>query len=326
MATLQELVATTWEKREKKPSDLVKNNNPYLLMLNEKGNVKTIPGGSFIREPVRIDRNRYLQRIDARQEIELGSNPVMNYFDFAPKIYVIPVVMDYLEKAQNQGDAQFLDLLDERLEIADESLENGVEEDLQGDGTSYGGKGFTGIQAYFPTSTGSGSVGGLPRASFPQIKNVSVQADTYFGSATDGSNIESRLRVVKNQVILNGKGPDVLLAGEDFYNYGADSMSAKFRFTRNEKLYDQGFDNYMIENMTALLAKGKVWDGSARIPSKRAYGINLNTIRLKMYRGFNFEPVKERVAVNQLMDAALTVGIGNQTTNNPGVNFVFWEP
>ena len=147
MATLQELVATTWEKREKKPSDLVKNNNPYLLMLNEKGNVKTIPGGSFIREPTRIDRNRYLQRIDARQEIELGSNPVMNYFDFTPKIYVIPVVMDYLEKAQNQGDAAFLDLLDERLEIADESLENGVEEDLQGDGTSYGGKGFTGIQA-----------------------------------------------------------------------------------------------------------------------------------------------------------------------------------
>ena len=88
MATVQELVATTWEKREKKPADLVLDNIAYLRILKKKDRVKVIAGGSSILEPARIDQNQYVQRIDARQDIDMGYNPTINKFEFSPKIYV----------------------------------------------------------------------------------------------------------------------------------------------------------------------------------------------------------------------------------------------
>jgi hypothetical protein len=77
--------------------------------------------------------------------------------------------------------------------------------------------------------------------------------------------------------------------------------------------------------MTAVLATGKRFSGLARIGSQRGYGINPDTMRLRMYRGYNFEPAKDRTAVNQLLDVGLIVGIGQFTTNNPGLNFVAYD-
>ncbi len=44
-----------------------------------------------------------------------------------------------------------------------------------------------------------------------------------------------------------------------------------------------------------------------------------------MYKGYNFEPVQNRVSLNQLVEAAITVGIGQFTTNGPALSFVAWD-
>jgi len=325
MATAEELLATTWEFREKKLSDLVSDNDPLLYHMKKKGNIKVIPGGKNILEPTRFAQNAFVQRINETEEIDLGTNPVLSEFIYTPKIIVVPTVITDLEMAQNQGDAAVADLLSERSEVAEASLQNAVEFDLQSDGTSFGGKGFAGIQTYIPTSNSTGTVGGLSRVTFTQLRNESSLLGTVFGSATDASNIESRLRFNKNKVILNGKGPDLLLLGEDFFNFGADAVSAKQRYTQNLAMVDAGFETFSIAGMDAVLATGKSFSGLARIGAKRAYGINTNTMRLRMYKGYNFEPVKKRTAVNQLIEASILVGIGQFTTNNPAVNFVAYD-
>src|SRR5688572_11486445 len=121
MAGLSEIQATTWENREKKPSDAVADNNPMLFSLRKKGRVKTIPGGRVIWEDIRVAQNSYVQRIDPSQEITLGYNQTLTGFEYSPKIIVVPVVINALEKAQNGGDAEFLDLLDQRNTVAEES-------------------------------------------------------------------------------------------------------------------------------------------------------------------------------------------------------------
>lgn len=325
MATAAELLATTHEFREKKPSDLVADNIPLLWWMKKNGGIKIMNGGRTILEPARLSGNDYVQRINAREEINLGSNPVLGNFEYSPKIIVVPTVIDALERAQNQGEAEILDLYDERLEVADESLSNEVEADLQGDGTTYGGKAFAGIQSYILTSPGTGSTGGVSRTTYPQIRNVAVDAPSTFTGATTSSNFESRLRTVRNRVVLQNKGPKLALLGEDYYNMGADAVSAKQRFTQNAEMVKAGFDNYEIAGMVAVLATGKVFSGLSRIGSKRAYLIAPETMRLRMYRGYNFEPVKDRSAVNQLIDVGITCGIGQFTTNNPALNAVMYD-
>lgn len=324
MAGLSEIQATTWEHREKKPSDAIADNNPLIWCLDKKKRNKVINGGREIWEDIRVAQNSYVQRIDPTEEITIGYNQTLTGFQYSPKIIVVPVVINALERAQNQGDAEFLDLLDERNQAAEDSMMNEMEEDLQGDGTGNGGKAFAGIKSYIVTSTGSGEYGGIPRATYTSIRNAAVDAPTTFTGATDSSNIESRLRYSKNLVVRRG-GPELCLAGTTYFNAACDAMSAKQRFTQDKEMLEANFDNVKIEGMTMVLASGKVFSGLTRIAADRCYGIRLDNFALKMYKNYNFQPVPERVSVNQLVDVSITVGIGNFTCNGAGLSFVMYD-
>lgn len=323
--TVSEIQAVTWENRAKKPSDGVTDNSPLLYMLRKKGRVQTVPGGRVIFENIRYAQNAYGQFIDPTEEIAMGYNQTITAFEYSPKIWTIPVVINIMERAQNMGDAEFLDLLKERNEIADSTSENKTEEALQGDGTGNGGKAFAGIQTYIVTSTSSGSYGGLARTSYSAIRNIAVDAPSTFTGATDSSNIESRLRYCKNKVLRNG-GPELVLAGETYFLYACDAASAKQRIvSQDSEMLKMNFDNVIIEGMTVVNAGGRVFSGLSRIAATRAYGVRLENFAFKMFKGFNFQPVRESTAYNQLVDASLNVAIGNLTCNGAGLSFVMYD-
>lgn len=324
--SVSDIFATTYEYREKKPADAVTDNSPLLYKMRKNGGIKTINGGRFISENIRIAQNGYVQLIDPTEEISMGYNNTLGSFYFTPKIIVTPTVINELEMAQNQGDAEFLNLLDERQEVADASTYNVVEAMLQGDGTTYGGKAFSGIRSFIADTTNTGTVGGLARATYTAIRNTSVNLASVFGSATDSSNIESRLRYAKNLIVRNTDKPDLALLGTTYYNAGADSFSGKQRLVQvNADMYEANFDNYVIEGMTAVLANGKIFSGLSHIAVDRGYLLNTKTFNLKMYKGYNFQPLNKRTSFNQLVDASLLLGIGNLTINNPGLNAVVFD-
>jgi len=322
---VSDIYATTWEYREKKPADAVVDNIPLLYKMRQNGGIKTISGGRFISENIRIAQNQYVQLIDPDEEISMGYNNTLADFQFTPKIIVTPVVINALEEAQNQGDAQFLDLLDERQEIADSSTYNVMEAMLQGDGTTYGGKAFSGIRTFIVDTTNTGSIGGISRVTYSAIRNASVNFVSVFGSPTDSSNIESRLRYAKNLIVRNTDKPDLAFLGQTYFNAGADSFSGKQRITVNKDMYEANFDNYVIEGMTAVLAGGKIFSGLSHIAVDRGYLLNTKTFNLKMYKGYNFQPLNKRTSFNQLVDATLLLGIGNLTINNPALNAVVFD-
>lgn len=324
MAALSEIQAVTWEYREKKPADAVSDNIPLLYMLRKKGRVTVTNGGREIWEDIRYAQNSYVQNIDPTEEITIGYNQTITGFQYTPKIIVVPVVINDLERAQNQGEAEFLNLLDQRNQTAEDSLYNEVESQLQGDGTGSGGKDFAGIQSYIVTSTSSGSYGGLARASYSSIRNSAINAPSLFTGATDSSNIESRLRYSKNTVLRQG-GPELCLAGSTYFNAACDAMSAKQRFTQNKDMLEANFDNIVIEGMTMVNANGKVFSGLSRIAADRCYGIRLDNVAFRMFKNYNFQPVQQRTSVNQLVDIALTVGIGQFTSNGTGLCFVMYD-
>lgn len=324
--SVSDIVSTTWEYREKKPADAIADNIPLIWKMRKNGGIKTISGGRFISENIRIAQNNYVQLIDADEEIAMGYNNTLADFQFTPKIIVTPTVINELEQAQNQGEAQFLDLMDERQEIADSSTWNVMEAMMQGDGTTYGGKSFAGIRAYVVDTTTSGSIGGLSRTTYSAIRNSSVNLVSTFGSATDASNIESRVRYAKNLIVRGTDKPDLGLLGQTYYNAGADSFSAKQRLVSVDKdMYEANFDNYVIEGITCVLAGGKIFSGLSHIAADRGYLLNSKTFSLKMYKGYNFQPLNKRTSFNQLVDAALLLGIGNLTMNNPGLNAVIFD-
>lgn len=325
MAGLSEIAATTFEHREKKPADAVADNDPLLFHLRKLGNIEEIDGGRVIWEDLHFAQNQYYQAIDPTQEIVIGYNQTITGFEFSPKIAVVPVVITTLERAQNQGKAQFRNLLKSRLKVGEDTMKNNLEADLQGDGTGRGGKAFAGIKAYISKTPSLGTVGGISRATVTSIRNVAVNAPSTFTGATTAQNIEARLRATKNKLVRNQDRPTLCLAGENYYNLACDALSAKQRFVKDAEMYEAGFDNVKIEGMTMVLASGLQFSGLTRIGTSEAYLINPNTMKLKMYKGYNMQPMPERHAVHQLVECSLQVAIGNLTTNNPALNGVMFE-
>lgn len=324
--SFSDIYSTSWEFREKKPADAVADNIPFIWRLRKNGGIKVGDFGRYISENIRLAQNAYVQLIDADEDIAMGYNNTLGDFQFTPKIIVTPTLINELEQAQNQGDARFLDLMDERLEVADASTWNVMEAMMQGDGTTYGGKAFAGIRSYIVDSTSSGSIGGLARGTYSGIRNSSVNLVSTFTGATDSSNIESRLRYVKNLIVRGTDKPDLALLGQTYFNAGADSFSGKQRLVQVDKeMYEANFDNYVIEGMIAVLAAGKIFSGLSHIAADRGYLLNTKTFNLKMYRGYNFQPLNKRTAFNQLVEAALLLGIGNLTINNPALNAVCYD-
>lgn len=324
MAGLSEIAATTWENREKKTSDACADNDPFLFQIREEGRMVTVNGGRVIWEDILAYQNQYYQAIDPTQEIVLGYNQTITGFEFSPKIGVIPVIITALERAQNQGEGTFKDLLKTRLMVGDSTFQNNLETDLQGDGTGRGGKAFAGIKAYI-SKTNTATIGGIAQASVSAIQNVTVNAVSVFGSATAASNIEARLRYTKNLLVRNTDRPRLCLAGSTYFNAAGDAVAAKQRYTKDEVMAKAGFDNIAIEGMAMVLANGKVFSGLTRINADEAYLLNPETWALKMYKGYNMQPLPERYSVNQLVDVSLQVGIGNLTINNPGLNGVLYD-
>lgn len=320
-----DIYSTTYELREKKPADAVADNIPLVYKIKKNGNLKEVPGGRFFSENIRIAQNQYVQLIDADEELTMGYNNTLAAFQFSPKIIVTPTVINALEQAQNQGESQFLDLLDERQEIADESTWNVMEAMLQGDGTTYGGKAFAGIRGYLPDTNNTGTIGGLSRVTYSAIRNTSVNLVSTFGSATDSSNIESRVRYAKNLVVRGTDKPDLGMFGTTYYNAACDSFSGKQRITTNAAMQEANFDNVVIEGITIVLANGKINSGLSHIAVDRGYLLNTKTFKLKMYRGYNFQPLNKRTSFNQLVEAGVLLGIGNLTMNNPGLNAVIYD-
>jgi hypothetical protein len=77
--------------------------------------------------------------------------------------------------------------------------------------------------------------------------------------------------------------------------------------------------------MTMVLANGKQFSSTARVNADECYLINPDTFALKTYKGYDMQPITDRSSYNQLVDLALTVGIGNLTMNNPGLNGVMFD-
>ncbi len=74
-----------------------------------------------------------------------------------------------------------------------------------------------------------------------------------------------------------------------------------------------------------VLANGKVFSGLTRIATDECFLLNVKYFKLRMYKGYNMQPLPERVSVNQLVDVSITAAIGQFTTNNPALSGVMYD-
>lgn len=241
-SAISDIIATTIESRTKAAQDNLTNNNALLMRLKERGNVKTISGGSTVLQEIYYNdpNTNFANSYSGYETINISPDSPISAAQFSLKHYADAVTISGPEMLQNSGKEQMIDLIATRVEIAQARLANKIDVDLHGDGTSNGGKALVGLAAMISTSPTSGTYGGIDRSTWSFWQNGAYTGTANFGGALTASTIQNAMNTVALSRVRGNDKVDFIYAGTNAYSMYLNSLQAIQRIT-DDKLGGAGF-------------------------------------------------------------------------------------
>jgi hypothetical protein len=262
------LFATTMDIYAEQAAVNTLTSTPLLDKLYRGGNAAVKPGGVRIDVGVRYGMNpgsQWYQGADVLDMTPFESNTTAKY-DW--KQLHLPVTYTGEEVRKNRGEAQMLDLVQEKIAASQLTAKKVVDIAMCADGTANGGKVILGLEALVsdaPTADPTvGAIGGITAVGNPWWQNSAV---TSFGSwAANGPNGSSTDLFVNawNTVSDGSDSPTMIYSAQDVYEfYHATNLAA--------------VQIIMTQNATGTMSfptlkyMGVDWNWSRNIASGEAY-------------------------------------------------------
>jgi hypothetical protein len=322
-----DIVTTTLENRSKTLGDNITNNNALLYRLKKKGKEKTFDGGREIMQELRYAQNQTFMWYSGYEFINITLNDTMTAARFPLKQASIAVVISGLEELQNSGDEQMLNLIEERVETAEDTFWNQMSAGIYSDGTGFGGKQINGLAALV-SKTPTGIVGGINQVQNPFWANLSVNANTDARGLVTAANIQSYMNTTAISLKRNSDGTDMIVFDNNFY---IDYLSS---LTAIQRINSDGDDDMAGAGFTALKYYGAgkkvdvILDGgkNGQIPANTGYFLNTDYLFYRPHARRNFKVIGgERANVNQDAKVRIMAWAGNMTANNLSLQGVLFQ-
>ena len=299
-SAISDIIATTIESRTKAAQDNLTNNNALLRRLSEKGNVKTISGGSTVLQEIFYNdpNTNFASSYSGYEVINISPDTPISAAQFTLKHYADSVTISGPEILQNSGKEQMIDLLATRVEVAEARLRNKIDADLHTDGTGNGGKNLVGLAAMISATPSSGTYGGIDPATWAFWRNIYNTATALTGGATS-STIQSAMNQIALQLVRGTEHADLIYAGSTAYATYLNSLQAIQRIT-DDKLGAAGFSSLKFFGGagTADVVLGGGVGGNATATDM--FFINTNFVHFRPHKDRNFVAIGgDRQAVNQ---------------------------
>ena len=305
---LSEITATTLRNRTKKLADNVSNNTALLHRLKARGRIKPVGGGEDILQELMYRENSTAGYYSGYEHIDITPQDVITAAHYAWKQASVSVSISGLEgDVQNTGMERMIDLLDARIENAEISFVNLLSDGLYSDGTGYGGKEITGLQAQLPTNPTTGTVGGINRAT-TDGEFWRNQYDTA-GALSDP---RPKMEEMWLKTCRNREKIDLIPADNNTYRAYWTNLQDQQRFT-DPKMAQMGFASLKFNTADVVLDGGL----GGNMPANRMYFLNTMYIHWRPHRSRDMVMLSpDRYAVNQDAMVKIIVWAGNMTLSN----------
>jgi hypothetical protein len=316
-SSVSDIIATTIQSRSGELADNVTNNNPLLLKLKSKGNVRPFSGGNVILEEIMYNdtSTNNTNSYSGFETLNISPNSPISAAQFSIAQYASAVTISGLEMLQNSGKEQIIDLLEGRIKVAEAQLANRINLDLYGDGTGNGGKNLTGLAAAVADSPSSGTYGGISRATWSFWRNSAFSGVTNGGAAVSAANIQSYMTQLAIKLVRGTDKADLIVADNNYYNLYVNSLQAIQRVTDPE-MAGSGFASlkfYGGGTSADVVLGGGIGNQE---PANHMYFLNTDYIFFRPHKDRNFVPIGgERQSVNQDAIVKLIGWAGNLTTS-----------
>jgi hypothetical protein len=225
-STTTDVIVGAIESRRRKISDNVTKNNALLAHMKEKGRILTVSGGSIILEELSFAENGNAAFYSGADTLPTASQDVLSAAQFSLKQAAVPVTITGLEKLQNSGKEEMIDLMSARLDVAEATLANIVTQGCYGDGTAWGGKSLVGLDAAVEstaTASQTSTYGGISRTNFSFWRSSCTNATATINTA---ATCQAVVNTAWADVVRGSDQPDLGIMDTNFWK---DWMAASRR-------------------------------------------------------------------------------------------------
>ena len=306
---VSDIVATTIQNRSRQIADNVTRNNALLARLNQRGNVKTISGGSSILEELSFAENGNAGFYSGYDLLPVAAQDVISAAEFSIKQFAVPVVMSGLEMLQNSGKEAFIDLLEARLNVAEATMMNKLAQSVYSDGTGSGGKEITGLNAAVASTNTSGTYGGIDRLTWSFWRNQKY--DFSDNTVTPGpTTIQNAMNTLWASCTRGNDRPDLIVVDTVFWGFYMSSLQAIQRFTSADT-GNLGFPSLKFMDADVVLDGGI----GGYCPSQTGFFLNTKYIKWRPHKDRNMVALSpnRRYAINQDAEVQILGWAGNLT-------------
>ena len=277
----------------KKLADAIFDTDPLLARLKKKS-YDQWDGGTTIMVPLNYAKVTAAGSYSGAQTLDTTDNDVITSAEYSPKQYYCNVTISRIDELKNSGDAQMVNLVKSKMEIAEKTLS-----DLLGDGIYSDGSSSTDLIGLRSIVDSANTVGGIAQATY-----------SWWQSQEDGSTTTltmSALQTQYNALSINNEGPSVILATRANYNRYYALLQPQQRFVDSESAKG-GFSSLMF-NGTPFVAGSKV-------PSSHIFLLNEKYLHLWYHPQENFRLEPWAKPVNQNIKLAKVYWAGAFGTSN----------
>ncbi len=304
---VSDIVTTSIESRSGVVADNVSKNNALFSRLKQKGKIKKVTGGSKIYQELSFAENGNAGWYSGYDLLPVAAQDVITAAEFAFKQIAVPVVISGLEKLQNSGEEAVLDLLEQRIEVAEKTMENLMAAGVYSDGTGYGGKQLTGLAASILATPTSGVYGGIDRLTWNFWRN-----QVSGSGALTAANVQARMNGLWAKCTRGKDRPDLIIFDNNCWETYLASLQVLQRFTGTE-VGKLGFPSIKYMDADVVL------DGGIGGYQAADVGMFLNTdyLFLRPHADRNMVPLSpgSRSAINQDAEVQIIAWAGNMTSN-----------
>ena len=279
--------------------DNIFNSNPALHRAKKKWMSK-ISGGTKAVVPLAYATTSGAER-QIGGTLNVTANSQITSAEFDWKRYHAPVVIDGLDELKNSGDAQVINHVKAKVQLAEKSLSDILGTDLFADGTTSGS-----IVGFKAMVLDSGTYGIIARAS-----------NSWWNAQVDSTTTTltlPKMQALFGDCTVDSDRPTVIFTTQDLYDDAYGLIQPQQRFGDAETI-KAGFTNILWNGIPIIV--------DSHVDSGYMYMINENYVQLKVHKERDFKLTPFQKPVNEDATYAHIFWAGMLCGNNCRMQGVF---
>ena len=229
------LLTTTLANYRDQLTDNIFTARPLTYMLNEKGRIRMLNGGTKIVEPLVYATNDTIGSYSGYDSISLTPQTGISAAEYDWKQYAGSISISGIEEAKNNGEQEIINLLEAKIMQAEESMREGFNTMFYGDGTGNSSKDWNGLGNLVESGNTVGNINSSTYSYWASYEENTATALTLAQMAT-----------AYNTISVGNDHPDVVLTSQTLYEKYEALLQPNLRYT-DTKTADAGFQNLLFK-------------------------------------------------------------------------------